>query len=148
MSFRVLTVMLKCMSLHQCGSSPSRRRRWSLSCLISQDMLFATRRARQGQKGIISCVDYKRQGPSAEKLFACGSYSQSVCTYAADEEARRRPHQHSAIVKPVHSLLDEETLPWGGVTQVSSRRGRANTLSLEKEENENVGVHAHRGVAR
>ncbi|PHJ19744.1 guanine nucleotide-binding protein [Cystoisospora suis] len=84
-----------------------------------KDMLFATRRARQGQKGIISCVDYKREGPSADKLFACGSYSQSVCTYTADEERRHKNcRQQVPIVKPVHSLLDEETLPWGGVTQV------------------------------
>ncbi|ESS34634.1 putative guanine nucleotide-binding protein [Toxoplasma gondii VEG] len=78
------------------------------------DILFATRRAKHGQKGIISCMDFKASGPGANKLFACGSYSQSVCVYTEDCGGRRGALPYTA---PTHCLLDTAT-SWGGVTQV------------------------------
>ncbi|PFH31321.1 putative guanine nucleotide-binding protein [Besnoitia besnoiti] len=80
----------------------------------TQDLRFATRRAKQGQKGIISCMDFKRDGAGANRLFACGSYSQSVCVYSEEGSGRRNA---TPFTTPTHCLLDKDT-SWGGVTQV------------------------------
>nr|CEL71064.1 TPA: WD40 repeat containing protein [Neospora caninum Liverpool] len=79
-----------------------------------KDILFATRRAKQGQKGIISCMDFKQVGPGANQLFACGSYSPSVCVYTEEGGGRRSGVPYTT---PTHCLLDKAT-SWGGVTQV------------------------------